>query len=247
NVLSRKNSATWVLDADIKGCFDNISHVWMLQNIPMDKAVLRQWLKCGFVEAKGPLFPTTAGTPQGGIASPCLCNMVLDGLENVVKTATKSGRRINFIRYADDFIVTAKHRSDLENTILPAINEWLRVRGLTLSEEKTRILHIREGFDFLGQNLRKYPDGKLRLTPSKKNVKAFLLKVRTTVKSCRGHNLGMVIDKLNPMIRGWANYHRHGVPLKRYTYVDHHVYYAVLRFLKRSHPKKSTRWIYSTY
>ncbi len=247
NVLARRTSATWVLDADIKGCFDNISHDWMLQNIPMDQTILRQWLKCGYVEAKGPLFPTTNGTPQGGIASPCLCNMVLDGLENVVKTAAKSGRQINFVRYADDFIVTARHRSDLEKTILPAINQWLKERGLILSEEKTHIRHIREGFDFLGENIRKYPDGKLRLTPSKKNVHAFLSKVRDTTRGCRGHNLGVVIDKLNPMIRGWANYHRHGVPLKRYTYVDHHIYQAVMRFLKRSHPNKSTKWIRSTY
>ena len=107
-ILANKDSATWVLDADIEGAFDNICHNWMLQNIPMDKTILRQWLKSGYVETKGSLFPTTAGTPQGGIASPCLCNMVLDGLEGVVKTAVKSGRQINFIRYADDFIQTSR-------------------------------------------------------------------------------------------------------------------------------------------
>lgn len=246
-VLGRYNSATWVLDADIAGCFDNIAHNWMRQNIPMDETILRQWLKCGYVGTKGRLFPTTAGTPQGGIASPCLCNMVLDGLEKVVKTAVKSGRQINFIRYADDFIVTARHRSDLENTIPPAINDWLRVRGLTLSEEKTRIRHIREGFDFLGQNLRKYSHGKLWITPAKKNVTTFLDKVRDTIKSCHGHNLGVVLGKLNPKIRGWANYHRYGVSLERYTHVDRQVYQAVWKFLKRSHPQKSSRWIYAKY
>ena len=246
-VLGRKNSATWVLDADIAGCFDNICHDWMLQNIPMDETILQQWLKSGYEETKGRLFPTTAGTPQGGIASPCLCNMVLDGLEKVVKTAVKSGRQINFIRYADDFIVTARHRSDLENTILPAINDWLRVRGLTLSEEKTHIRHIHEGFDFLGQNLRKYSHGKLWITPSKKNVKTFLDKVRGTIKNCRGHNLGTVISQLNPKIRGWANYHRHGVPLKCYHHVDRQIFDAVWRFLKRSHPNKSSKWIYAKY
>jgi RNA-directed DNA polymerase len=246
-ILGRKNSATWILDADIAGCFDNICHDWMLQNIPMDETMLQQWLKCGYVETKGRLFPTSAGTPQGGIVSPCLCNMVLDGLEKVVKTAVKSGRQINFVRYADDFIVTARHRSDLENTILPAINHWLRARGLTLSEEKTRIRHIREGFDFLGQNLRNDHRGKLQITPSKKNVQAFLQKARATIKSSRGHHLGVVIGKLNPMIRGWANYHRHGVALERYTHVDHQIYQAVWRFLKRSHPNKSCKWIYAKY
>jgi len=246
-VLGRKDSATWVLDADIAGCFDNISHQWMLEHIPMDKAILQQWLESGYVETKGNLFPTTAGTPQGGIASPCLCNMVLDGLERVVKTAVKSGRQINFIRYADDFIVTARHRSDLENTILPAIEQFLTERGLTLSKEKTAIRHIRQGFDFLGQNLRKYNHGKLMVTPSKKNVKAFLAKARETIKSSHGHQLGVVIGKLNPKIRGWANYHRQGSPSKRYTDVDHQLAKAIWRFLKRSHSDKSIKWITAKY
>lgn len=246
-VLGRKNSATWVLDADITGCFDNISHQWMLKHIPMDKSILRQWLESGYVETKGTLFPTTAGTPQGGIASPCLCNMVLDGLEKVVKTAVKPGRQINFVRYADDFIVTARHRSDLENSILPAIQDYLTERGLTLSEEKTNIRHIRQGFDFLGQNLRKYSHGKLVITPSGKNVHAFLTKARDTIKSCRGHHLGTVITKLNPKIRGWVNYHRNGTPLKRYTDVDHQISKAIWRFLKRSHPNKSVQWIRAKY
>ena len=246
HALGKKTSACWVLDADIKG-FDNISHNWMLNNIPLDKSILRQWLKCGYVETKGDLFPTTAGTPQGGIASPCLCNMVLDGLEQVVKTAVKSGRQINFVRYADDFIVTARHRSDLENFILPAITRFLAERGLTLSEAKTHIRHIREGFDFLGQHLRKYSHGKLWITPSEKNVKTFLDKVRDELCRCRGQNAGQVIERLNPKIRGWANYHRYGVSLDRYIYVDHQIFEAVFRFLKRSHPNKSGKWIYRKY
>jgi RNA-directed DNA polymerase len=248
-LLSTKQSATWVLDADIKGCFDHISHDWILQHVPMDKSILRQWLKCGFIEVKSgnTLFPTTAGTPQGGIASPCLCNRVLDGLEKAVKSAVPNGRQINFVRYADDFIVTARHRSDLEQFILPAIAGFLKDRGLQLSEQKTHIRHIRQGFDFLGSNIRKYPDGKLRVTPSKKNVKAFLDKVRAVVRQCLGNNLGAVIERLNPIIRGWANYHRHGVPLDRYEYVDHQIFQAVWGFLKRSHPNKSSKWIYSKY
>ena len=136
----------------------------------------------------------------GGIASLCLCNMVLDGLEGGVKTAVKSGRQINFIRYADDFIVTARHRSDLENTILPAIKTYLRVRGLNLSEAETRIRHIREGFDFLGHNLRKNSRGKLWTTPSRKNVNAFLTKTRETTRRYRGHNPGTLTRQLNPKL-----------------------------------------------
>ncbi len=248
-LLSTKQSATWVLDADIKGCFDHISHEWIIQNVPMDKDILHQWLKCGFIEVeKGKaIFPTTAGTPQGGIASPCLCNMVLDGLEQVVKTATPKGRQINFVRYADDFVVTARHRSDIEQYILPAIADFLRDRGLALSEQKTHIRHIREGFDFLGCHIRRYPDNKLRITPSTKNVKAFLQKVRAVVRQYRGGNLGQVIEHLNPMIRGWSNYHRHGSALERYEYVDHQIYQCVWAFLKRSHKNKSGKWIYAKY
>ena len=247
NLLCRKNSANWILDADIRGCFDHISHPWMIENVPMDQSILSQWLKCGFVDMKGKLFPTTAGTPQGGIVSPCLCNWVLDELERVVTTAVKSGRQIHFVRYADDFIVTARHRSDLEDSILPAIKDWLGARGLILSEEKTRIRHIRQGFDFLGQNLRKFPDGKLRITPSSKNVQTFLAKARQCIRGCLGENLATVISRLNPKIRGWANYHRYGVALERYAYVDHQIHQAITGFLRRSHPGKSMTWISRRY
>ena len=148
---------------------------------------------------------------------------------------------------ATRLIVTARHRSDLEDSILPAIQHFLTERGLTLSEEKTNIRHIRQGFDFLGQNLRKYSHGKLWITPSKKNVQAFLTKVRETTRTSRGHNLGTLIDKLNPKIRGWANYHRQSVSRKHYINVDHQIYQAVWRFLKKSHPNKSSQWIYKNY
>ena len=121
------------------------------------------------------------------------------------------------------------------------------MRGLNLSEAKTHIRHIREGFDFLGHNLRKNSHGKLWTTPSRKNVNAFLIKIRETTRRCRGHNLGTLLRQLNPKIRGWANYHRHGVSLQQYIYVDYQIYQAVWRFLKRCHPNKSSKWIYSKY
>ena len=184
-VLSFKRSPQWILEGDIKGCFDHISHSWMGKNIPMDKTVLHKWLKAGYVERRI-LFPTKEGTPQGGIVSPTLANMTLDGLQQLLakhfprekwKDGKKWTPKINLVRYADDFIITGDSKELLENEVRPLVEQFLRERGLILSPDKTRITHIDEGFDFLGQNLRKY-DGKPLVKPSKKNVHAFLEKVR---------------------------------------------------------------------
>lgn len=141
--LSRRDSATWILEGDIKGCFDNINHKWLLQNIPMDKKILQQWLKAGFIE-NNRLFPTTEGTPQGGIISPTLANITLDGLEACIDKAfgitiradgcrKNNPFKIHLIRYADDFIVTASEKDILENKVKPLIEEFLIQRGLQLS------------------------------------------------------------------------------------------------------------------
>ena len=176
-VLSKKWSARWVLDADIKNCFDTISHEWMLVNIPMEKRMLKKWLKAGFMEKNhrgaGHFYPTKQGTPQGGIASPTLANMVLDGLEQQVRNCSTlkdhgKGRkstvdRINLVRYCDDFIVTAKSREILEEKVKPVIESFLKERGLSFSEEKTRILSISDVDEFVYTKLvrwmnRKHPN-----------------------------------------------------------------------------------------
>jgi RNA-directed DNA polymerase len=182
--LAREQSARWVLEGDIRGCFDHISHEWMLRHIPTDKEVLRQWLKAGFVE-KRTLFPTEAGTPQGGIISPTLANLTLDGLEGLLKERFPAKRiakrticpKINLVRYADDFIITGSTKELLENEVKPLVEKFLCDRGLQLSPEKTCITPIEQGFDFLGQHLRKY-GGKLLIRPSKKNTHAFLERAR---------------------------------------------------------------------
>ena len=215
NTLAKKDSPVWILEADIKACFDEISHPWMLKHIPMDKVILEKWLKSGFVE-EGKLFPTGKGTPQGGIASPTLANMVLDGLEQTVRNSyprrMRGGERskINVIRYADDFIITAKSKELLEDVIKPVVIEFLKERGLSLYEEKTKITRIDEGFDFLGQNVRKY-DGKLLIKPSKDSIKSFLQNILETFKKHWGSKTIALIGDLNPKIRGWANYHKHVV------------------------------------
>ena len=179
NALSKPNSATWVLEADIAGCFDNISKEWLLDNIPMDKAILRKWLEAGYVE-NGINYPSRKGTPQGGIISPTLSNMTLDGLEEVVRSAVPRRFRVNFIRYADDFIVTGKSKRVLKEKVKPAVEKFLDDRGLALSEEKTQFTYITDGFTFLGQTFRKH-GRKLHITPSKGGVVDFRNKLTKNV------------------------------------------------------------------
>ena len=239
--LAKKTSATWILDADIKACFDWISHDWLLENIPIDKQILRQWLKCGFVQHKK-LFPTTDGTPQGGVASPTLANMTLDGLENAVKTASTPRDKVNFVRYADDFIVTASSKKHLENVIVPTIRAFLSKRGLKISDEKTRIVRIEQGFDFLGQNVRKYRD-KLIIKPAKDSTHSFKGKVKLIIGQGKGWNAESLIKKLNPVIRGWANYHRTIQASRTFSNLHKYINEALYKWAKRCNPRKTPRWI----
>jgi RNA-directed DNA polymerase len=246
-------SAEWVLEGDIRGCFDNISHEWMLRHIPTDKTVLSQWLKAGFMENRT-LFPTEAGTPQGGIISPTLANLTLDGLQTLLQQRFPVKRvngvpvnpKIHLIRYADDFIITGADKAVLENEVKPLVEQFLRDRGLQLSPEKTCITHIEHGFDFLGQNLRKF-DGKLIIRPSQKNTHNFLEKVRRLVRQHRGATQVNLIGQLNPVIRGWVNYHRHIVALQAFKRVEHVLWHILWRWAKRRHPGRPHRWIACKY
>jgi len=250
NTLCRGCSARWVLEGDIKGCFDHISHEWMLKYVPTDKAVLRQWLKAGYVENRN-LFPTEAGTPQGGIISPTLANMTLDGLETLLaqhfgREKWTAGKRwhpkVNLIRYADDFIITGDSKELLEKEVRPLVEQFLKERGLTLSADKTSITHIDEGFDFLGQNLRKY-DGKPLVKPSKKNTHAFLEKVRGLIDANKSASQTMLIGLLNPVIRGWVNFHRHCAAKDTFDRADHEIWRALWQWARRRHPNKSRDWV----
>jgi len=251
--LSRKSSAEWVLEGDIKGCFDNISHDWLLANVVLDKQVLRKWLKAGFMES-GKLNPTDAGTPQGGIISPVLANLALDGLEELLeshfgKKNTKASykTKVNYVRYADDFIITGISKELLENEVKPIVEAFMAERGLTLSPEKTVITHITEGFDFLGQNLRKYNNGKMLIKPSAKSVKNVLKKIRDIVKGQKTVRADMLICQLNPILRGWANYHRHIVAKETFNYVDYRVWKLLWQWCRRRHNNRHKRWIKAKY
>ncbi len=252
--LNKGKSPEWILEGDIKGCFDHISHQWLLENIPMDTQILEKWLKCGFVET-GKLFPTDEGTPQGGTISPTLMNMTLDGLERLLQerlpTRQKvNGRthfnKLNFVRYADDFIITGESPEFLRDKVLPIVKEFLTERGLQLSEEKTVITHIEDGFDFLGKNIRKY-NGKLLIKPSKTSVKSFLAKVRSIIKGNKSTKQETLIRKLNPVIRGWVNNQRYVVSSKVFSRVDYEIYKCLWQWAKRRHKKKSHKWIAQKY
>lgn len=241
--LSRKDSSKWVLEGDIKGCFDNISHKWLVENIPMDKRILTKWLKAGYME-KRKLFTTESGTPQGGIISPILSNITLDGIEELLKPF--KNHKVNFVRYADDFIITGKSKEILEEEIKPLITFFLNERGLTLSEEKTRITHIETGFNFLGVNIRKYKE-KLLIKPSKENVKTFLNKIREVVKSNKTIEQKEMINLLNPVIIGWSNYHKYFVSKKTFSYVSSEIFKVLWNWSKRRHTNKNQRWIKAKY
>ncbi|MNF26861.1 Group II intron-encoded protein LtrA [compost metagenome] len=247
--LSKKASAQWVLEADILGCFDHINHDWLIANVPTDKAVLRKWLKAGVVH-KGQLQATDAGTPQGGIISPTLANMVLDGLESQLKQhlgVTRAKKlKVNVVRYADDFVITGDSPELLESEVKPWVEQFLAVRGLRLSPEKTQIVHIDQGFDFLGWNFRKY-NGKLLIKPSKKNVKAFYRKVKEVIDTHKTVRQEDLIRLLNPMLRGWALYHQPVVAKQAYSRMDYRVFLKLWRWAKRRHPNKSLEWIRKKY
>jgi RNA-directed DNA polymerase len=243
-------STQWILEGDIRSCFDRISHDWLLAHVPMDRAILRKWLKSGYMD-KHVFHETTEGTPQGGIVSPALANMALDGLERVLKEKYPSrplkslGNKnpsVNFIRYADDFIVTGRSKDLLERDVKPLIEQFLRERGLELSPTKTVITHVKTGFDFLGQNVRRYPDGRRRIKPSKKNVKTFLDNVRRIIKAALGSSAADLIKELNPKIRGWANYHRHTMNKSTFARVDGEIFSSLWRWARRRHREKPARW-----
>jgi RNA-directed DNA polymerase len=157
-----------------------------------------------------------------------------------------TARKVNFVRYADDFIITGTSKESLENEVKPLVEKFMLERGLQLSPEKTCITHIEQGFDFLGQNLRKY-NGKLLITPSKKNMHAFLEKVRDAIHQNRTAKQENLIGVLNPMIRVWANYHRHIVASSAYQKVGMGLWNSLWRWAKRRHPKKSATWIADRY
>ena len=251
SALAKKTAVSWVLEGDIKACFDRIDHDWLLSHVPMDKEIMRMWLKAGYLE-KCVFYPTEEGTPQGGIISPVLANLALDGLERMLREQFTLKRtdalrnKVHLIRYADDFVITGSSKELLELQVKPLVTQFLAKRGLELSQEKTTITHIEDGFDFLGQNVRKY-NGKLIIKPSKKNVASFLANIREVVRSHKAVTAGELVRMLNPKIRGWAMYHRHICASDAYHQVDDAIFQALWRWCLRRHPNKNRRWVAEKY
>lgn len=244
--LARKGSSQWILEADIKSCFDKISHDWLRNNIPMDKEILSKWLSAGYID-QGVFHQTESGTPQGGLASPTLLVLTLSGLEQAILNATSAREdKVHFSIYADDFIITGASKVLLEKKVKPLVESFLLERGLELSQEKTKITHIDDGFDFLSTNVRKYK-GKCITKPSKKSVKSFLTNIREIIKSNPTAKPENLIHLLNPKIRGWANYHRFSCAKKTFSYIDHWIYVALWRWVQRRHPGKGAIWIKKKY
>lgn len=235
----------WVLEGDIKGCFDNFSHEWMLNNIPMDRKILKQFLKAGYVFEER-LFPSETGSPQGGVISPILANMVLNGMEKLVCTIPKA----HLIRFADDFVVTCPSKESAEK-IKELIIPFLKERGLELSEEKTLITHIDDGFDFLGWNFRKLKVQKRRflmIQPSKRSIESIKKTVYETILK---HGLAMtqneLITILNPKLRGWCNYHCTAMSSKTFGEIDAYLFATLFRWGMRRHKDKGKWWVGDRY
>jgi RNA-directed DNA polymerase len=252
NILGSPDSPCWVMEGDIKSCFDRISHDWLLRHVPMDRGLLRKWLGAGYLE-KHVWFATTEGTPQGGIISPVLANLALDGLqrllaERFMSTPSRQRRhKVHLVRYADDFIITGTSEVLLEYEVKPLVAQFLQERGLELSHEKTRITHIDDGFDFLGQTIRRYPCGKVFLKPSRRSVQTFLAKVQDTIDGSGSMTAGEMIWRLNQQIKGWTMYHRHAASKRTFTRMDRRIFRMGWHWCRRRHPQKSRKWIKRKY
>lgn len=261
----------WVLDADIKGCFDNIDHNHLLNLIDgrTTQSTIKQWLKAGIMENQD-FQPSIIGTPQGGIISPLLANIALEGMEGYLyEMLRKKGYRshdirqgqIRIVRYADDFVVMHKNKKVIEDSKL-IIAEWLKKRGLELSEEKTRIVHSTDGFDFLGFNVRHYENKtsgyearnfanqqgfKLLIKPSNKSIKAHSDKIKQILKQMKAATQEAVIKKLNPIIKGWSNYFKAGVSSEIFAQLDHLMWEKLWAWSKRRHTNKGKKWVADKY
>ena len=234
---------TWVLEADIKGFFDNIAHesiLNMIGNFPK-RELIKGWLKAGFV-FQGKPNHTEQGTPQGGVISPLLANIGLHGLETFIKATNP---KLGVVRYADDFIVTARDKESLETARI-LIQAWMSERGLELSAEKTVITSMEDGFDFLGFNSRHY-NSKLLIKPSKKKVLALCKRLGEEIRNLSSVKQEALIRKLNPILRGFANYYKGVVSKETFSYISHRVWQYLWRWAKRRHPNKSKEWVRKRY
>jgi RNA-directed DNA polymerase len=211
----------------------------------MDRSILKKWLEAGYIE-DATFHPTHRGTPQGGIISPVIANLVLDGLERVAKEAAPPNSKVHTIRYADDFIITGCSREILEMKIVPAVQHFLAERGLRLSTRKSKITRIENGFDFLGANVRKY-NGKLLMKPSKDGLHGFLRNLREFIRTRGGLSTVLMIRALNRKIQGWTSQNRNLVSSRAFQKIDYELFGCLWKWAKKRHRNKGSRWIKVKY
>lgn len=254
NLLCRQRSSQWVLEFDIHKCFDSIDHTWLLNNIPMDKQILRKFLKAGIME-KGQFSDSTQGTPQGGIISPTLALMALSGIEKAVKVSDyqNKGKNIKAVLYADDGIITAASAHLLEDVARPRLEDFLKERGLELSLVKTKVTSIFKGFDFLGFHFKKYPkkgtksDYCLMTMPAKDSMKSIKRSLKDVMKKGIAMPTDILIHQLNPKIMGWCQYYKNVVSSRAFSNLDSYIVNSLLRWSYKRHARKGKRWIKNHY
>jgi len=248
----------WILDADLASAFDKIDHAHLLAAIGSFPArgLIRDWLTAGVFEPGRGFAPTWEGTPQGGVISPCLLNIALHGLEEAAGTryfaagTGKAGKARRgspvLVRYADDLAACCQTRQQAEQ-VKAQLAGWLAPRGLAFNEDKTRLVHASDGFDFLGFNVRRYPNGKLLIKPAKPAVKRLRERLAAEMRRLRGANSGVVIATLNPIIRGWAAYYRTAVASQVFSALDHYMWQLTWKWARYRHAGKPRRWVLARY
>jgi RNA-directed DNA polymerase len=236
----------WVVDADLRGAFDNICSEFLLKAIGAfpGRELIKQWLKAGYMEY-GTIHKTTKGVPQGSVIGPLMCNIALHGMELALDIRyDKQGKNRSkraLVKYADDLVAFCESREDAEE-VTQILKEWLDDRGLELSAEKTRICHLSQGFDFLGFNIRHYRSRnagtgwKLLIKPSKKSVQDIKDRIREIWLRRKGQDVAVILRELNPIIRGWANYYRIGVASRTFRKLDSWMFRRQVRYVNRMHP-----------
>ena len=258
-LCGERTQRRWVLDADLAGAFDRIDHDRLLTQLGSFPArgAIRAWLKAGVMEA-GQLSPTEEGTPQGGVISPLLLNVALHGMEQAAGVRYRNSARSGaetvpgspvLVRYADDYVAMCYSREQAEQ-VKARLATWLAPRGLAFNEDKTKIVHVEEGFRFLGFSIRRYVDrqgGKLLIKPSQESVKRFRERLAADMRSLRGANAAAVVSHLNPVVRGWSAYYRSVVSSRVFAGLDHHLWHLTYRWARRRHPNKSRGWVATRY
>ena len=254
-VAPRNAKRSWVLDADLKSAFDKIDHNFLLGRIEAFPAreQIRGWLKAGVVD-RGRYSPTEEGTPQGGVISPLLLNIALQGMEEAAGVKYNSSGHVKpgcpiVITYADDFVVLCHSREQAE-AVQGMLGAWLKERGLSMNTDKTRIVRIDDGFDFLAFNIRRHHTAsgtKVLTRPSRDALKKMRRRIADELRALRGASPIGVIAKMNPIIRGQANYFRTGASKKSFQDLDRHLWQHLYKWARRRHPKKSRKWVTARY